>query len=164
MLKRRISLTALLACTVTTAGCVDPEGLAQGPLAKKADAICAKANPKVKALGSPHLSRLPAAKRYFNKRREISLNLRTQLSDLDPNNKVEPEWLKLLAAFDKTRNDFGEIASAAGNKDKTSTRTLARTASKDGTASARAFADFGAPRCGGVSSPSPSGKTTVLSR
>lgn len=162
--KRRIPMTALLACTVAIAGCVDPEGLARAPLAKKADVRCAKSSAQVKALGSPDLSRLPAAGRYFNKRREISLNLRTQLSDLDPNKKVEPEWLKTLAIYDKTRNDFGEIASAVTNKDAFSARTLARVAAKDGKAASRAFGQLGAPRCGSVSITNLSGGAATLSR
>ena len=159
-----IAAIALLAFAFATVGCGDDDnsagsgkeivvgefegGFDKAELAKRAADICTESNPEVKALGEPDLSDLTAARRYFAKRYELSLDLRTDLRDLNPNREVEREWDKVLAAFDKTHNDIGHFISAAKNKDKVTANRAAKTLDKHTDEANRLFDDFGVPECG----------------
>jgi vacuolar-type H+-ATPase subunit I/STV1 len=111
-----MGLGALAALAV--AGCGGDEGLKKADLAKKANAICKKYAEEGKKLGQPDLSDPAKAEEYFQKAADLAAKQQDELADLKPVDSLKSDYDKLVNVSQDATDLLGDLASAAGDKDR----------------------------------------------
>jgi hypothetical protein len=117
-----LAVAALVAAGCGGGGSSDAKPLTHAELARQANAACAQASKRVRALDPPTtLSELPD---YATSVQSIGKDLDKDLEGLTPGTQDRQKLDSYRAALRQANDDAGLLATAAGNSDRTAVRSL----------------------------------------
>jgi hypothetical protein len=103
-------------------GSSKPETLTHAELTRRADAACAQASKRVRALPTP--SALSGLREYASSVQSIGTSLETELERLTPPARDRLKLEAYRAALSRSNATAGQLAEAAGSGDRTAVRSL----------------------------------------
>lgn len=122
----RPGLAAAAGAAVLLAGCgggsSEPKALSHAELTRRADAACAQASQRVRALDPP--SALSGLREYATSVQSIGKDLDGTLEDLTPGPQDRTKLDAYRAALRQANDVAGQLAEAAGSGDRTAVRSL----------------------------------------
>jgi hypothetical protein len=122
----RRAAALLIVTTALAAGCGGGSGgrLSKQDYSKQADAICAKYNRKIQALGAPRsLAEIPS---FADKALKLTRQGNDELESLKPPKSEEPTAKKWVAQNDLVANAVADLRDAAKKNDKAEIRAALR--------------------------------------
>jgi hypothetical protein len=122
----RPGLLAAAGAVVLLAGCgggsSEPKSLTHAELTRRADAACAQASKRVRALDPP--AALSGLREYATSVQAIGQDLEKDLKGLTPNAQDAGKLDAYRAALHQSNDVAGRLAEAAGRSDRTAVRSL----------------------------------------
>jgi hypothetical protein len=117
-----LAATAAVLLAGCGGGSSTPKPLAHAELTRQADAACASAAKRVRALDPP--TDLSGLQEYAESVQSIGKDLDSALDKLTPGTGDATKLNQYRAALNQANDDAGQLATAAGKQDRTAVRSL----------------------------------------